>query len=138
MKVRTKHSSVIASILSEVDELSQRKSDNRMLLAHKIYVAMKNMNLTQKKLAEKMSKSESEVSDWLSGDRNFTIELLTEIEMALNVKLIDTTITSVMPISSGMLHYNNTNKTIARGSYTGGIDCASKDIFLSSNQKHIA
>ena len=37
-----------------------------------------------------MGKTESEVSEWLSGDRNFTLDTLTEIEHTLGVSLVDT------------------------------------------------
>lgn len=45
-----------------------------------------------------MSRSESEISEWLSGDRNFTIDTLTEISMALNISLIDTSLSSACVI----------------------------------------
>lgn len=89
MKIR-EAKGVLGRMLANVDELSLAKTRNRMLVAAKISDAMRSSGLNQKQLAEKMGKTESEVSEWLSGDRNFTLDTLTEIEHALNVSLVDT------------------------------------------------
>ena len=89
MKIR-KAKGVLGRMLANIDELSLAKTRNRMLVATKISEAMRCSGLNQKQLAEKMGKKESEVSEWLSGDRNFTLDTLTEIEQALNVSLVDT------------------------------------------------
>ena len=77
-------------MLANMDELSLAKTRNRMMMAAKIADAMRSNGMNQKQLAQKMGKTESEVSDWLSGDRNFTLDTLTEIEHTLNVSLINT------------------------------------------------
>ena len=81
---------VLGRMLANKDELSLAKTRNRMLVAAKIADAMRSSNMNQKQLAQKMGKTESEVSEWLSGDRNFTLDTLTEIEHTLNVSLINT------------------------------------------------
>ena len=43
-----------------------------------------------------MGKSETVVSEWLSGDRNFTIDTLSDIEEVLGVRLLDTTVMTVI------------------------------------------
>jgi transcriptional regulator with XRE-family HTH domain len=45
--------------------------------------------LKQKDLADKMGKSEAEVSKWLSGTHNFTLRSLSKIETVLNETLIE-------------------------------------------------
>ncbi len=89
MKIR-KATGVLGRMLANMDELSLAKTRNRMLVAAKIADAMRSSNMNQKQLAQKMGKTESEVSEWLSGDRNFTLDTLTEIEHTLNVLLINT------------------------------------------------
>ena len=42
-----------------------------------------------------MGKNATVVSEWLSGDRNFTIDTLTDISVALDVSFIDTDKTSM-------------------------------------------
>ena len=89
MKIRNA-SGVLGRMLANMDELSLAKTRNRMMVAAKIADAMRTSGMNQKQLAQKMGKTESEVSEWLSGDRNFTLDTLTEIEHTLNVSLIDT------------------------------------------------
>lgn len=89
MKIR-KASGVLGRMLANIDELSLAKTRNRMKVAAKIADSMRTNGLNQKQLAQKMGKTESEVSEWLSGDRNFTLDTLTEIEQTLNVSLLDT------------------------------------------------
>ena len=89
MKVR-EAKGVLGRMLANMDELSLAKTRNRMLMAAKIADAMRSCSMNQKQLALKMGKTESEVSEWLSGDRNFTLDTLTEIEHTLNVSLLDT------------------------------------------------
>ncbi len=84
--------SVLGHILSNMSEESLAKTRNRMLIASKIGIAMKSKGLTQKEFAAMMGKTESEISEWLSGDRNFTIDTLTSIEIVLKVNLLDTRI----------------------------------------------
>lgn len=66
-----------------------------MMIAAKIGNALKDKGISQKEFAKKLKKSESEVSSWLSGDRNFTIDTLTEISLALDISLLDTEVQSV-------------------------------------------
>ena len=88
--IKRKATGVLGTILSNIDKQSLKRTRNKMLLAAKIADAMKANGLTQKQMAERMGKTESEVSEWLSGDRNFTLDTLTEIEHTLNVSLLDT------------------------------------------------
>ncbi|WP_119079074.1 helix-turn-helix domain-containing protein [Chitinophaga alhagiae] len=45
---------------------------------------------TQKDLAEKLSKKESEISRWMKGTHNFTLETIAKIELALGETVLDT------------------------------------------------
>lgn len=52
-----------------------------MDIAEQIYQYMKQAgNMKQKDLAEKLGKKESEISKWLNGNHNFTIETIAKIE----------------------------------------------------------
>lgn len=87
---KRKATGVLAEMLAGIDEESIAKTRNRMLLAIKISDAMKGKGLTQKQFSRMMGKTESEVSDWLSGDRNFTVDTMTSIERVLGIRLLDT------------------------------------------------
>ena len=52
-------------------------------LADRIHFLLKKHNTTQRQLAEKLGKSESEVSKWLSGAHNFTYHTLIKIGIAI-------------------------------------------------------
>ncbi|WP_346318866.1 helix-turn-helix transcriptional regulator [Chitinophaga sp. YIM B06452] len=45
---------------------------------------------TQKDLADKLSKKESEISRWMKGTHNFTLETIAKIEVALEQTILDT------------------------------------------------
>lgn len=85
-----KAAGVLGRMLANIDELSLAKTRNRMLIAAKIADAMHNNKMNQKQFALKMGKTESEISEWLSGDRNFTVDTLTEIGHVLGISLFDT------------------------------------------------
>ena len=46
-------------------------------------------NLTQKDFAQKLHKRESEISKWMTGRHNFTMQTIAKIETALGCKLIN-------------------------------------------------
>ena len=45
--------------------------------------------LCQKNIAQKLHKRESEISKWLTGRHNFTMQTIAKIETALGSKLIN-------------------------------------------------
>ncbi len=83
---------VLGRMIAEVDPVKLAKTRNRMIVAAKIADAMKAKNLNQKQFAKLMGRTESEIFDWLSGDRNFTIDTLFDIGQALGVSFLSTTL----------------------------------------------
>lgn len=77
-------------LLETTDPVQLAQTRNRMMVGAKIEQAMRQRGLTQRALAQALHKSPTVVSEWLSGNRNFTIDTLTEIEHHLGVRLIDT------------------------------------------------
>lgn len=86
------HTGVLGRIIANADPVKLAKVQNRMTVAAKIADAMKAKNLNQKQFAQLMGRTESEISDWLSGDRNFTIDTLFDIGQALGVTFLSETI----------------------------------------------
>lgn len=80
----------LAELLSQNKGKDLSKTRNKMLLAAKLCAALRSKGITQKAFAEMMGKTESEISDWLSGERNFTVDTLTEIEQAMGLSLLNT------------------------------------------------
>ena len=52
-------------------------------LVVRIHQLLKEKNLSQKELAEKMGKQPSEISKWLSGAHNFTLRSLAKLSAEL-------------------------------------------------------
>ena len=96
-----KSSGILSNLIKSIDKVELEKTSNKMLIAAKIGDALKREGLSQKEFAAKIGKSESEISAWLSGDRNFTIDTLTEISYLLNISLIDTSISTTYSIPVG-------------------------------------
>ena len=69
-------------------EEDKRRTRDRMLIAVKIADALEAKKLSQKAFAELMKKSESEISEWLSGNRNFTVDTLSDISDCLGICLL--------------------------------------------------
>jgi len=93
---KRKATGVLAQLLAENRETELMRTRKRMMLAVKIADALHNAGYTQKDFATKMGKSETVVSEWLSGDRNFTIDTLSDIEEVLGIRLLDTTVMTVI------------------------------------------
>lgn len=89
MTTRRKPSASLTRIMKSIDEDELRRARDRMLVASKIADTLKARNITQKKFAEMMCKSESEISEWLSGNRNFTIDTLSDIRKCLGVDILN-------------------------------------------------
>ena len=90
MTTRRKPSANLTRIMNNIDEDKLRRTRNRMLVANKIADALKAKGISQKKFSEMTGRSESEVSEWLSGDRNFTIDTLSDIKKYLGIDLLNT------------------------------------------------
>ena len=91
--IKTKNATgTLGKMVSEVNPVQLDKMRNRMLIAAKIADAMQAQHLNQKQFAKLMGKTESEISDWLSGDRNFTIDTLFDIGQALGITFLSTTL----------------------------------------------
>jgi transcriptional regulator with XRE-family HTH domain len=89
---KKKATGTLGRMVAEVNPDKLAKMRNRMLIAAKIADAMQAQHLNQKQFAKLMGRTESEISDWLSGNRNFTIDTLFDIGQALGVTFLSTTL----------------------------------------------
>lgn len=62
--------------------------DMSFALADKIDMILREKNISQKQLAEKIGETEAEVSRWLGGIHNFTLRTIAKISDTLGVKLL--------------------------------------------------
>ncbi|MCC5906730.1 MAG: helix-turn-helix transcriptional regulator [Balneolaceae bacterium] len=81
---------LLNELLESITPEEQAKTDKKMILATKIANAIKAKGLKKYEFAEILGKQPSEISKWLSGTHNFTIDTLMDIERILSVQLLDT------------------------------------------------
>lgn len=74
--------------VSAKNELQPISTQKGQLLATKIEMAMKEKRYNRQQLAAAMGVQPSIITRWLSGNHNFTVETLFEIEDQLGVQLI--------------------------------------------------
>lgn len=55
----------------------------------RIHQLLKDKGITQKELADRMDKSPSEISKWLSGNHNLTLRSITKLETELGEEIIN-------------------------------------------------
>ncbi len=94
-----KTSASLTRIINNIDEDKLRRTRDRMLVAVKIADTLKAKGISQKKFAEMTGRSESEISEWLSGDRNFTIDTLSDIKKYLGLDLLNIPTMRTVPVS---------------------------------------
>lgn len=75
--------------LAAVPEEQKAEYELTFGIAERISEVLKGKNLTQKELAQKLHKKESEISKWLTGRHNFTMQTIAKIETALGCKLVN-------------------------------------------------
>lgn len=86
----TKKKDLLNDLLSTIRADEQSKTDKKMILAVKIANAIKAKGHNKSEFAEVLGKQPSEISKWLSGTHNFTVETLMDIEQVLSIQLLDT------------------------------------------------
>lgn len=87
MEARRYKSPIVSSFMARRNPAEFEKTKRNMLLAALIDDALKAKGWNKKQLAEAMNKQPSEVTKWLSGTHNFTLETLYLIESYLGVTL---------------------------------------------------
>ena len=74
-------------LASSRSELEYQKVARRMRAAIQIADAMKKHGVTKGQLAKMMGRQPSEITKWLSGEQNFTLDILTELSYYLKEKI---------------------------------------------------
>lgn len=75
--------------LAAIPEEQKAEFELSFGIAERISEVLKTKNLTQKDLACLLHKRESEISKWMTGRHNFTIQTIAKIETALGCRLIN-------------------------------------------------
>ncbi len=84
-----KRSSVLEERRSRVNPEIRKTVSLSFRIVDRIHEILQAKGMKQKDLAQKLGKSEAEVSKWMRGTHNFTIDTLTSIEVALDAPIIE-------------------------------------------------
>ena len=82
-----KRSSIIEARRAKVSPEVRRRVDLSFLIVDRIHTILEERGLRQKDLASMLDKNESEISKWMRGTHNFTIETISQIENVLGVHI---------------------------------------------------
>ena len=83
-----KRSSIIEARRAKVSPEVRRRVDLSFLIADKIHNILEEKGLKQKDLANMLGKKESEISKWMRGTHNFTIDTISTIESVLGQPIL--------------------------------------------------
>jgi len=89
MKKNLFKGNVLKNLFEEMKEIERVQVETKFNLANALEALLKNKGISKSEFAAKMGKSPSEISKWMSGKHNFTIDTLMEIAHALKVDLAE-------------------------------------------------
>ncbi len=75
-----KRSSIIEARRAKVSSEIRHRVDLSFLIVDRIHSILQERGLKQKDLADMLGKKESEISKWMRGTHNFTIDTISSIE----------------------------------------------------------
>lgn len=78
-------STIVSQLLSEIAPVEKLQANIKMNLAARLDDLIKSKGWGKSEFAEKVNKNPSEITKWLSGTQNFTLDTLAEIALALNM-----------------------------------------------------
>lgn len=78
---------LLKELLEGMKEIEKVQVETKFNLASNIEMLLKNKGISKSEFASKLGKSPSEISKWMSGKHNFTIDTLLEVAHALKVDI---------------------------------------------------
>lgn len=83
-----KRSSIIEARRQRVSSEIRKRVDLSFMIVDRIHAILEEKGLKQKDLAVLLGKKESEISKWMRGTHNFTIDTVSAIESALGAPIL--------------------------------------------------
>ena len=83
-----KRSSIIEARRGHVSSEIRKRVDLSFMIVDRIHSILEERGLKQKDLAVMLGKKESEISKWMRGTHNFTIDTVSAIESALGAPIL--------------------------------------------------
>ena len=75
-------------IRSTISPAMKLQMEMSVAIANRIYEILESKGMTQKELAQRLGKTETEVSRWLSGTHNMTLSTVCKISTALGEEIV--------------------------------------------------
>jgi transcriptional regulator with XRE-family HTH domain len=107
---------VLEKIKNRVSPSKRRMIGISVDISAQIHEYMKEIGMKQKDLADKLDKNESEISKWLSGSHNFTIETIGKIEEVFGKKIIIVPMFAAQDLKDLEIKLNNESGLVSRES----------------------
>ena len=79
---------IMDEIRSTITPEMKLQMEMSVAIANRIYEILEAKGMTQKELAQKLGKTETEVSRWLSGTHNLTLFTICKISAALGEEIV--------------------------------------------------
>ena len=86
MHMRTNR--IMDEIRSTITPEMKLQMEMSVAIANRIYEILEAKGMTQKELAQKLGKTETEVSRWMSGTHNLTLSTICKISAALGEEIV--------------------------------------------------
>lgn len=83
-----KQNDILQQIRAEMDPVMKKRMEFSVEIANRVFSLLEEKGMSQKDLARKMSKTETEVSRWLSGMHNLTLGSIAKLSIALEKDII--------------------------------------------------
>lgn len=79
---------IMDEIRSTISPEMKLQTEMSVAIANRIYEILESKGMTQKELARRLGKTETEVSRWLSGMHNLTLSTICKISSALGEEIV--------------------------------------------------
>lgn len=79
---------IMEDIRSTISPEMKMQMEMSVAIANRIYEILDAKGMSQKDLAKRLGKTETEVSRWLSGTHNLTLATVCKISAALNAEVV--------------------------------------------------
>lgn len=86
--MRMKTNKIMDEIRSTISPEMRMQMEMSVAIANRIYEILEAKGMTQKELAKRLGKTETEVSRWLSGTHNLTLSTVCKISSALGEEIV--------------------------------------------------
>lgn len=80
---------ILQNIVDEIKDIEKIQLETKFNVANALDSLLKNKGISKSEFAAKLGKSPSEISKWMSGKHNFTLDTLLEIAHALKVDITE-------------------------------------------------